>query len=788
MLPGIVLCVVGMVLLGLPLLAIVGRTGEASAAVALHSAGDLVLPTLGWCAAVAVVSVVLGRLVAPALAASPRRVLVLVLTPALLPSAAVFYVWFALLPPDLPGAGRNALLLAALVSTGWPIAALLLTAVVGEVSTARRELLDQIGAGWLQRAALVLRIEWPMWIASGALVGAVALLATTTFDLAGVVTAATEVRARLALGAGLAAVAGPLAVLLVPCLAGAIGGWWATGRLMDNTDALPDASPRWAVVLFLASAGVPLLALSWIAGVPLTGTGDGLFGAVFEALLRSVCVGAVLAVLFVPMVAVCRRMRQASGLSWHVVVALWLLCALLPAAVIASGWSALQQVGPVWMGEWGVGRAAALLVAPSAAAWLIARGIAASEPRDRADLRRLEGAPWWRPCRATLHGMLATGAVGLAWSLFAPAIEARLAPPAHGPPLVTRLVDAMHYQRPESVLVAMWMIAGITLAVAVVVSVVVSMGVAQRRAAALCVAAIMLVGCSDAASDTAPQSGVARVPFTAIIGGPGTAPGRFVTPRAANAAHGELLVIDRSGRLQRISDAGTQVVELPLVGRGYPTGVVRAPDGTAFIADTHGGRILRVQVDGTVDVFAGTGVPESAQFVTPSDVALLDDGRVVVSVYGGDDHVAVLLGDGTLERTLGSSGEAVGAFRRPQALAVNAAGMVWVADACNHRLQLLDPDTGEVLQVLNAGGAMRYPYGLAVLPGGDLLVAEYGGHVLRRLAPDGSRTRVWGGWGDGPGQLRTPWSVSIDEDARVAYLVDSGHDRVLRIDLEALAW
>jgi len=788
MLPGIVLCVVGMVLLGLPLLAIAGRTGEASSGVVLHSAGDLVLPTLGWCAAVAIVSVVLGRLVAPALAASPRRVLVLVLTPAMLPSAAVFYVWFALLPPDLPGDGRSVLLLAALVSTGWPIAALLLTAVVGEVSTARRDLLAQIGAGGVQRIVLVLRTEWPMWLASGALVGAISLLATTTFDLAGVVTAATEVRVRLALGAGLAAVAGPLAVLLVPCLAGAIGGWWATGRLMDNTDALPDASPRWAVVLFLASAGVPLLAMGWITGLPSTGVDDGLLGAVVAALLRSVCVGVVLAVLFVPMVAMCRRMRHGSGQQWHVAVALWLLCALLPAAVIASGWSALQQVGPVWLGDWGVGRAAALLVAPSAAALLIARGIAASEPRDRADLRRLEGARWWRPCRATMQGMLATAAVGLAWSLFAPAVEARLAPPAEGPPLVTRLVDAMHYQRPESVLLAMWMIAGIAVAASVVVGLVLSMGASQRRAAALCVAAILLVGCSNTASDTANEPELPRVPFAAVIGGPGTAPGRFVTPRAANAGHGELLVIDRSGRLQRISDGGTQVVELPLVGRGYPTGVVRALDGTALIADTHGGRILRVQVDGAVDVLAGTGVPDAAQFVTPSDVALLDDGRVVVSVYGGDDHVAVLRADGMLERTIGGSGEAVGAFRRPQALAVTATGMVWVADACNHRLQLLDPDTGEVLQVVNAGGAMRYPYGLAVLPGGDLLVAEYGGHVLRRLAPDGSRTRVWGGWGDGLGQLRTPWSVSIDEDAGVAYLVDSGHDRVLRIELEALAW
>jgi DNA-binding beta-propeller fold protein YncE len=387
-----------------------------------------------------------------------------------------------------------------------------------------------------------------------------------------------------------------------------------------------------------------------------------------------------------------------------------------------------------------------------------------------------------------MHGMLATAAVGLAWSLFAPAVDARLAPPAEGPPLVTRLVDAMHYQRPESVLLAMWMIAGIAVSASVVVGLVSSMGASQRRAAALCVAAIVLVGCSNTASGTANEPELPRVPFAAVIGGPGTAPGRFVTPRAANAGHGELLVIDRSGRLQRISDSGTQVVELPLVGRGYPTGVVRAPDGTVFIADTHGGRILRVQGNRTVDVFAGTGVPDAAQFVTPSDVALLSDGRVVVSVYGGDDHVAVLRADGTLERTIGGSGEAVGAFRRPQALAVDAAGMVWVADACNHRLQLLDPDTGKVLQVVNAGGAMRYPYGLAVLPGGDLLVAEYGGHVLRRLAPDGSRTRVWGGWGDGPGQLRTPWSVSIDEDARVAYLVDSGHDRVLRIELEALAW
>jgi DNA-binding beta-propeller fold protein YncE len=369
--------------------------------------------------------------------------------------------------------------------------------------------------------------------------------------------------------------------------------------------------------------------------------------------------------------------------------------------------------------------------------------------------------------------------------MFVPAVEAALAPPSAGPPLVVQLVDAMHYQRPESVILVLWVIA----VVAIVAGIIVAVGRPSVRIlrtigtpmliGSMCIA---LQACGDS---TERDVSIEPLRVSQTVGGPGTAPGRFVSPRAASAKDGVLVVIDRSGRLQRIGDTVVET-QLPLLGTGFPTGVHLCDDGLALVADTHGSRVLGVTQEGDVHTVVGPSVDGSPILVSPTDVLQGPDGLLYVSEYGDVDRIAVCTNQGALVRSLGSTGTLPGQFRRPQAMAFNAAGQLWVADACNHRLQLIDPHTGAAIAVID--DLVRYPYGIDVLANGDLLVGEYGGNVLRRIDPKTGRNRAWGGWGDGPGQLRTPWSVAIDHNAGVAWLVDTGHDRVLGMELEALAW
>ena len=784
-----------------PALGVMLSQGAVAGPVDLHAASSLVLPSCAWALGVGVVSTVIGRLGAPAIMRNPRRWIAWVLPAALMPAAGVFYAWYSMAAPDsvigraaMEGGWmpllRQTLLAGALVSTTWPLAAMLLTQLPLHRAPSERALqrLDGVTPwqGFCRRA----HVEWPGLLAAVGLVAALTMLSTTVFDLAGEATASTELRSRLALGAGAMQIAGPLAITLVPAAAGGCALWWVLCRDQSPTwsfsrGATCVSADVWVGFIVLVTWIGPLIALLVLSGVP-ESSFAGLVSATVRAVGRGLLVGVLAAVSVLVFVAVGRKSVSPSSIAStalrHSMSLTWLIAAMLPAAFVAAGWGALQMLMPTWMQRAGVGRVFALLLPATAIALLVARLIVRGEVRAEAELRRLDGPPWWRVSPLTRRGMWIVAGLAAAWSMFVPAIESMLAPPSAGPPLVVQLVDAMHYQRPESVILVLWVIAVMAFAAGLITAL--RLPRSTRTAASVMLVA-MLVILPACESPTASESAIPPLPVHRVVGGPGTAPGRFVSPRAASANNGVLVVIDRSGRLQRIGDK-VEEVDLPLLGTGFPTGVYLCDDGLALVADTHGSRVLGVSDTGLVQTIIGSGVDHAPSLVNPTDVVRGPDGLVYVSEYGEVDRIVVCTSDGRLVRVLGESGSAPGQFRRPQAMAFDAEDRLWVADACNHRLQLLDPMSGDAIAVIE--GLVRYPYGIDVLANGDLLVAEYGGNVLRRIEPVTGKSQVWGGWGDAPGQLRTPWSVSIDHNASVAWVVDTGHDRVLAVDLETLAW
>ncbi|MCH2135528.1 MAG: hypothetical protein MK101_02980 [Phycisphaerales bacterium] len=764
--------------------------------VALHETSSLVGPTLLWIGLVSLGAVGVGRCVAPALQGRGRLLVALCLASALLPTAAVFWTWYALLDAQsVIGAAaieggwtwllRRAVLAAALISTTWPLAALLLAGMPLRGPDSLRSLQRLDGVSIIGRVKAATVREWPGLLAATGLCAAAVSMATTAFDLAAEATASTELRARLALGGGLSQVAGVWALSMAPALFGAIGAWWAMSRrrYQGQRTLVPQGkrSRIWPAIVALAlTLALPLATLLWLGVAP----DMGIVRATIEAVIRAVGVGLLAAAtvfVFVPLLRQGRYQRLVS-----VGALIWLTAALLPRAWVAAGWGRLQQWLPVEFADLGLGRAAALLLPAGAIALLVSAMIVRTQPRAQRDLRALDAPPWWHLDPTMIKGLISVIALGATWSLFAPAVEARLAPPGQGPPLVSRLVDAMHYQRPESVVTVLWAVALLAIAGGLIAA------WRPMRSAMYQVGPLSLLICMGVwggGCAIEPESeGTPPLQVRHLVGGPGTDPGRFVTPRAADATGHAVVVVDRSGRLQRFEWSSgeakvVQHVDLPLKGNGFPTGVHLGDDGHALIADTHGGRVLQVTPTGEITTVVEA---EATGLVSPTDVAPGPEGLIYVSEYGSVDRILVCSPDGALVRVLGQSGGAPGEFRRPQALAFDASGGLWVADACNHRLQRLDPKTGEALQIIEAG--VRYPYGLDVLPSGDLLVSEYGGNVVRRIDPETGRSRVWGGWGDGVGQLRTPWSVAIDHDAQVAWVVDTGHDQVVAVDLEALAW
>lgn len=208
-----------------------------------------------------------------------------------------------------------------------------------------------------------------------------------------------------------------------------------------------------------------------------------------------------------------------------------------------------------------------------------------------------------------------------------------------------------------------------------------------------------------------------------------------------------------------------------------PGGLAVDAAGTVYVADQLNYRIRVVAPDGTVRTLAGTGhsghvdgPATVAEFSWPTALAL--DGAGSLYVVDFDTAaVRVVAPDGAV-RTLAQTG-----LKGPVAIAVDAAGTVYVASTNNHVILTIGPD-GSVETL--AGGEQGYqdgpaasarfsfPAGIAVDAEGVVYVADAGNERIRAIAPDGTVSTVAGdgsrGYLDGAGtlaQFNAPATVSL---------------------------
>ena len=216
----------------------------------------------------------------------------------------------------------------------------------------------------------------------------------------------------------------------------------------------------------------------------------------------------------------------------------------------------------------------------------------------------------------------------------------------------------------------------------------------------------------------------------------------YVSTLAGNGLAG---IVDGAAAASRFSD---------------PYGVAVARDGTVYVAD--GGdsnRIRRIAPDGTVSTLAGgreghaDGPAASATFDTPSGLALDSHGNLYVADTGNhvirriahDGAVSTIAGSGKPGYADGKGAEA--SFNGPVGVAVDKAGIVYVADTYNDRIRRIAPD-GTVSTVAGAGGpgeadgsaasaGFDTPTALAVAADGTIFVADTGNNAIRKIGTDG---------------------------------------------------
>lgn len=246
-----------------------------------------------------------------------------------------------------------------------------------------------------------------------------------------------------------------------------------------------------------------------------------------------------------------------------------------------------------------------------------------------------------------------------------------------------------------------------------------------------------------------------------------------------------------------------------------PTAVATHPlDGRLYVGARH--RVLRVEADGAVIAIAGTGVPGYEGDGGPASHALLNEvrdldfdpmGRLYI-VDGQNQVVRRVELDGTIETYAGTGeggalprgagGEVIETGRRQiplqwlQSVAVAADGTLYLAPGNDRAILQVDP-AGRVTALIDAD-VIRQPRGLALPPDGRALFVglAHGGRVIRVDLDDPQTPPVIAGpprEGDPDTRLATPYGLAVDA-AGVVYVADPEHSRVLRarpLDAETYA-
>lgn len=292
---------------------------------------------------------------------------------------------------------------------------------------------------------------------------------------------------------------------------------------------------------------------------------------------------------------------------------------------------------------------------------------------------------------------------------------------------------------------------------------------------------------------------------------------------------GNIYASDNGNSIRKITPSGTVTVLAGSPGQAGsadglgaaarffgPRGLIVDPTGNIYVVDAGNQTVRKITPQGMVTTIAGTvgvwgtadGQGTAAQLLAPEDLASDLHGNIYIVEADG---VRKLGQDGTVTRVAGKAavfgyidGTPVSAlFNRPQGIALDAAGNIFVADRLNQVVRRVNAN-GDVTTVAGREPISTYavcsgsndgdgftarfkaPEGITKDASGNLYVADSGNYTIRKITPAGAVSTIAGmagaqGSGDGNGtnaRFNAPRGMAINAAGNL-YVADGSSIRLI---------
>ena len=252
-----------------------------------------------------------------------------------------------------------------------------------------------------------------------------------------------------------------------------------------------------------------------------------------------------------------------------------------------------------------------------------------------------------------------------------------------------------------------------------------------------------------------------------------------------------------------------------------PRGAAVGPSGIIYLADWSNNKIRAIYPNQSVITIAGgsltgtaagsvDGIGTAALFSQPYGVSVDTSGNVLVADYSNNKIRAIYpnqnvisLAGGGVTGTASGSADGIGSgalFANPRGVAVGVSGIVYVADAGNHKIRVIYPNLTVITYAGSLSGSVdggwatarfNRPGSVVEGPSGSLYVADTDNHKIRVIFPNrsvitiagGSTTGSMSGSVDGFGTsalFSTTTAVALDSSG-VLYVSDFANHKIRAI-------